>query len=310
MITLVVPCIEQYALRSLMIKALLYFERTKRVGNINSMKKSILITGCSSGIGLDAALTLSKRGYQVFATARKLADVTKLQEKGLTAFQLDLTQTDSISKALALVLNETDGQLDFLFNNGAYGQPGALEDLPTDALKAQFESNVFGWHELTKQVIPVMRKQGHGRIIQCSSVLGFVSMAYRGAYNASKYALEGLTDTLRLELKSANIEVVLLQPGPINTMFRANALKAFLQNINSEKSVHNEQYQQQVARLESKTSNAKFTLEPADVTKALLHAMESKTPKVRYRITVPTKLFAVFKRILPTRWLDNLLAKG
>jgi len=274
------------------------------------MKKSILITGCSSGIGLDAALTLSMRGYQVFATARKQEDVLMLQEKGLTACQLDLTQTDTIKDAISFVFNKTEGTLDFLFNNGAYGQPGALEDLPTHALRAQFEANVFGWHELTKHVIPVMRKQGHGRIIQCSSVLGFVSMAYRGAYNASKYALEGLTDTLRLELKSSNIEVVLLQPGPINTQFRANALVAFKQNIEDVKSVHSAQYQQQEERLASQTSNAKFTLEPKDVTSALIHALESKRPKIRYRITVPTKLFAVFKRILPTRWLDSLLSKG
>lgn len=274
------------------------------------MKKSILITGCSSGIGLDAALTLSMRGYQVFATARKEADVLMLQEKGLTACQLDLTESDSIKTALSFVLKETGGTLDFLFNNGAYGQPGALEDLSTQALKIQFDTNVFGWHELTKQVIPVMRKQGHGRIIQCSSVLGFVSMAYRGAYNASKYALEGLTDTLRLELKSANISVVLLQPGPINTQFRANALKAFQEHIADKNSAHQVQYQQQVARLASKISNAKFTLEPADVTAALIDALESKRPKIRYRITVPTKLFAVFKRILPARWLDNLLSKG
>jgi len=272
--------------------------------------QSILITGCSSGIGLHAALTLSARGYQVFATARKPQDVSALQDKGLSAYLLDLTSTESITQTLAKVLEQTGGQLDFLFNNGAYGQPGALEDLPTHALKAQFESNVFGWHELTKQVIPVMRQQGHGRIIQCSSVLGFVSMAYRGAYNASKYAIEGLTDTLRLELKSANIAVILLQPGPINTQFRANALTAFQENIAIDTSVHKAQYHQQIERLTSEKSNAPFTLEPIDVTQALIHALESKRPKLRYRITTPTKLFAVFKRILPARWLDYLLAKG
>ena len=272
--------------------------------------QSILITGCSSGIGLHAALTLSARGYQVFATARKPQDVSALQDKGLSAYLLDLTSTESITQTLAKVLEQTGGQLDFLFNNGAYGQPGALDDLPTHALKAQFESNVFGWHELTKQVIPVMRQQGHGRIIQCSSVLGFVSMAYRGAYNASKYAIEGLTDTLRLELKSANIAVILLQPGPINTQFRANALTAFQDNIAIDTSVHKAQYHQQIERLTSEKSNAPFTLEPIDVTQALIHALESKRPKLRYRITTPTKLFAVFKRILPARWLDYLLAKG
>jgi NAD(P)-dependent dehydrogenase (short-subunit alcohol dehydrogenase family) len=272
--------------------------------------QSILITGCSSGIGLHAALTLSARGYQVFATARKAQDVADLQAKGLTAFQLDLTEAESITQAVTQVLEQTGGRLDFLFNNGAYGQPGALEDLPTQALREQFESNVFGWHELTKQIIPVMKRQGHGRIIQCSSVLGFVSMAYRGAYNASKYAIEGLTDTLRLELKNANIAVVLLQPGPINTQFRANALAAFQANIDIESSDHKQQYHQQLERLMSEKSNAPFTLEALDVTKALIHALESKKPKLRYRITTPTKLFAIFKRILPARILDYMLAKG
>jgi len=272
--------------------------------------KSILITGCSSGIGLHAALTLSARGYQVFATARKVQDVTELQAKGLTAYQLDLTEPESISQTVAQVLEITGGRLDYLFNNGAYGQPGALEDLPTAVLREQFETNVFGWHELTKQIIPVMKRQGHGRIIQCSSVLGFVSMAYRGAYNASKYAIEGLTDTLRLELKSANIAVILLEPGPINTQFRANALAAIKAHIDIEASDHKVQYQQQVARLSSEKSNAPFTLEPLDVTQALIHALESKRPKLRYRITMPTKIFALLKRLLPARWLDYLLAKG
>jgi NAD(P)-dependent dehydrogenase (short-subunit alcohol dehydrogenase family) len=272
--------------------------------------KSILITGCSSGIGLHAALTLSARGYQVFATARKAQDVTELQAKGLSAYQLDLTKCESINQTVAQVLEITGGRLDYLFNNGAYGQPGALEDLPTAALREQFETNVFGWHELTKQIIPVMKRQGHGRIIQCSSVLGFVSMAYRGAYNASKYAIEGLTDTLRLELKSANVAVILLEPGPINTQFRANALAAIQAHIDIEASAHKVQYQQQIARLSSEKSNAPFTLEPLDVTQALIHALESKRPKLRYRITMPTKIFALLKRLLPARWLDYLLAKG
>ncbi|MFT6692588.1 MAG: NAD(P)-dependent dehydrogenase (short-subunit alcohol dehydrogenase family) [Colwellia sp.] len=271
--------------------------------------QSILITGCSSGIGLHAALTLSARGYQVFATARKAQDVTELQAKGLTAYQLDLTEPESISQTVAQVLEITGGRLDYLFNNGAYGQPGALEDLPTAVLRAQFETNVFGWHELTKQIIPVMKRQGHGRIIQCSSVLGFVSMAYRGAYNASKYAIEGLTDTLRLELKSANVAVILLEPGPINTEFRANALAAIQAHIDIEASDHKVQYQQQIVRLSSEKSNAPFTLEPLDVTQALIHALESKRPKLRYRITIPTKIFALLKRLLPARWLDYLLAK-
>lgn len=273
-------------------------------------KKSILITGCSSGIGLHAALTLSARGYQVFATARKREDVEMLQSKGLMAFLLDLNKTETIKPALDNVLQHTNGHLDYLFNNGAYGQPGALEDLPTDALRAQFETNIFGWHELTRLVIPVMKQQGHGRIIQCSSVLGFVSMTYRGAYNASKYALEGLTDTLRLELKNDNIDVILIEPGPINTRFRANALAAFKENIDIENSDHQQQYQEQISRLNSEKSNAKFTLEPEAVTESLIHALESKRARIRYRVTTPTKVFALLKRLLPSRWLDSILVKG
>jgi len=273
-------------------------------------RKSILITGCSSGIGQHAALTLDARGYKVFATARNIKDVNLLKSKGLNAHLLDLNNVESITQAVNWLLKENNGHIDFLFNNGAYGQPGALEDLPTEALRLQFESNVFGWHELTKQLIPVMRGQGSGRIIQCSSVLGFVSMAYRGAYNASKYAIEGLTDTLRLELKDANIDVILIEPGPINTQFRANALAAFNRHIDIDESVHRVAYQQQIARLSSETSGAQFTLEPIAVTQALIHALESKRPKLKYRVTVPTKLFAFLKRLLPTRWLDSLLAKG
>lgn len=273
-------------------------------------KKSILITGCSSGIGLHAALTLDARGYQVFATARSMEDVDKLKEKGLNAFRLDLDDAASIHQALDSVLDETKGRLDYLFNNGAYGQPGALEDLPTQALKQQFETNVFGWHELTKRVLPIMRAQGHGRVIQCSSVLGFVSMAYRGAYNASKYAVEGLTDTLRLEFKDTDIKFILLEPGPINTQFRANALAAFNQHIDMASSIHQAAYEQQILRLSAEDSNAPFALPALAVTKALIHALESKRPKLKYRITVPTKVFAILKRLLPTAWLDHLLSKG
>ncbi len=273
--------------------------------------KNILITGCSSGIGLDAAINLHKRGYKVFATARKASDVERLKKQGLIkALQLDLADNKSIDAALSKVLSQTGGRLEYLFNNGAYGQPGAIEDLPTDALRQQFETNVFGWHHLIRQVIPVMREQGFGRIVQNSSVLGFVCMPYRGAYNASKYAIEGLTDTLRLELKKTNIKVSLLEPGPINTKFRINAAIQFKQNIDWQNSVHFENYQSQLSRLESVETSTQFTLESEAVTRQLIHALEAKKPKLRYRITFPTRLFALLKRCLPASWLDNILAKA
>lgn len=274
------------------------------------MQKSILITGCSTGIGLDAALTLQKRGYRVFATVRNPNDIERLQNLGLNCYHLDVTDNDSIEQTLAAIFEQTNRQLDFLFNNGAYGQPGAIEDLPTAALREQFETNLFGWHQLTKRIIPVMRAQGHGRIIQCSSVLGFVSLKYRGAYNASKYALEGLTDTMRLELKDPNIQVSLIQPGPIDTNFRANALTAFNKHIDIEQSAYKDDYLVQIERLSSKNPGGAMTLPSSAVIKALIHALEAKRAKVRYRVTTPTKMFALLKRLLPSRWLDKLLAKG
>lgn len=274
------------------------------------MSNSILITGCSSGIGLYCAQALHKRGYLVVASCRKLEDVERLKGLGLHCVQLDLACTQSIQKGLNEALIITNGRLDALFNNGAYGQPGAVEDLPTDALRKQFEVNLFGWHELTCQVIQVMRKQSCGRIIQNSSVLGLVCLPYRGAYNASKFALEGLTDTLRMELKETKIQISLIEPGPIESKFRVNALKAFINNIDIESSAHKKNYLAQQQRLESQTKPQPFTLGPEAVLKSLLHALESKRAKPRYYVTFPTYLFGYLKRILSTRMLDKLLSKS
>lgn len=274
------------------------------------ISKSILITGCSTGIGLNAAQTLKQIGYRVFATARKADDVSRLENSGFESFILDLADEKTIDQALENILKKTGNKLDYLFNNGAYGQAGALEDLPTSALREQFEANVFGWHYLTSKVIKIMRTQGHGRIVQNSSVLGIVCMPYRGAYNASKYAIEALTDTLRLELADTNIKICLLEPGPINTEFRKNAALKFKQYINWTESVHADNYKIQLERLEKQVTTNKFTLEPAAVTKCLIHALESKRPKIRYRITFPTQLFSILKRLLSARLLDKLLLKG
>ncbi len=271
--------------------------------------KSILITGCSTGIGLDAAKRLHQLGFQVFAGVRDIESAQRLQALNITSVQLDLTQPATITTALKQVTDATNGRLDALFNNGAYGQPGAVEDLTTEVLREQFETNVFGWHELTRQVIPIMRAQGYGRIVQNSSVLGLVCMPFRGAYNASKYAIEGLTDTLRLELQGSNIEVSLIEPGPIVSQFRATALAKFKQHIDIKTSVHRDAYQRQLDRLSSDSGN-QFTLPAAAVTDKLLHALTAKRPKARYYVTFPTYLFAFLKRILSTRTLDKLLIKG
>jgi len=273
------------------------------------LKKSILITGCSSGIGLCVARGLKSRGYRVFATARKAHDVQQLEADGFESLQLDLAHSDSIATAVDEILERTGGTLDALFNNGAYGQPGAVEDLSRDVLRVQFETNLFGWHELTNKVLPVMRRQGHGRIVQNSSVLGFVALRYRGAYNASKYALEGLTDTLRLELAGTDIHVSLVEPGPVSSRFRENALRAFQENIDADSSVHRDRYQAMEARLKTKGPVVPFTLPAEAVLKKVIHALESRRPRARYYVTFPTYLFGILKRLLSTRLLDKALNK-
>lgn len=270
------------------------------------MTRSILITGCSSGIGHHCALMLKKEGWRVFATARHEDDLKALETHGLEAIALDYADQSSIDACIKSVLERTGGTLDALFNNGAFGQPGAVEDLPTDILRAQFEANFFGWHELTRQIIPIMRAQGHGRIVQCSSVLGFIPMAFRGAYIASKYALEGLTDTMRLELHGSGIHISLIEPGPITSRFRESARIKFIDNINLENSPFADRYKKRLSKLESELPDT-FELPPAAVLKKLHRALNSSSPKPRYFVTFPTHLMAILKRMLPTRILDAFL---
>lgn len=274
-----------------------------------SKSQTVLITGCSSGIGLDSAIQLKDRGYRVFATARQEADVESLRNQGFEAYQLDLADSKSIQHAVAQILEKTDGQLDVLFNNGAVGQPGAVEDLSRDVLRQQFEINLFGTHELTNLIIPAMRKQGHGKILYTSSVLGFVALKYRGAYNASKFGLEGLVDTLRLELLGTNIYPVLIEPGPILTKFRETAFALFKQNIDVENSAHATIYQALSKKLGSEGPVVPFTLGPESVTKKVIKALDAKTPSARYYVTFPTYLLGYLKRLLPDCILDKVLLR-
>ena len=273
------------------------------------MSKSILITGCSSGIGIYCAYALKNDGYRVLATARDEEDVQKLTDDGFEAYVLDLDSSDSIKKAVEWTMQLCGGKLDALFNNGAYGQPGFVEDLNDKTLKAQFQTNFFGTVELTNLILPYMRKEGSGRVIQNSSVLGFVAMKYRGAYNASKYALEGITDTLRLELKGSGIDIVLIEPGPITSDFRKNSLKNFLKNIDYKNSIHKKTYETLLSRLQSTKSQVPFTRGPDAVYDALKHALESKKPKIRYRVTHTTSILWFLKRLVSSRLLDSLSSK-
>jgi NAD(P)-dependent dehydrogenase (short-subunit alcohol dehydrogenase family) len=271
--------------------------------------RAVLITGCSSGIGHCVALGLKARGYKVIASARKTDDVARLQKEGLTAIQLDLADPASITRAVEQTLELGHGKIFALFNNGAYGQPGAVEDLSRDVLREQFETNLFGTVDLSNHIIPVMRKQGYGRIIQNSSVLGLITLPYRGAYNASKFALEGISDTLRQELTGSNIFVSLIEPGPIESLFRKNAFRAYQQHIDARNSAHRDTYQKMENRLKKEGPAAPFTLPPEAVLKKVIHALESAHPKPRYYVTFPTHLFAILRRLCSTRWLDKVLLK-
>jgi NAD(P)-dependent dehydrogenase (short-subunit alcohol dehydrogenase family) len=249
---------------------------------------------------------MAARGWRVFATARTEGDVARLAREGLEALRLDYADAASIAAAADAVLAATGGTLDALFNNGGYAQPGAIEDLDTALLRAQFEANVFGWHDLTRRVIPVMRRQGHGRIVFNSSVLGFVAGRFRGAYVASKHAIEGYADTLRIELAGTGIGVVIIEPGPIASRFRANAI-GHAEGIDVAGSVHQAAYERDLTGRKEGHGQDRFREGPEAVLKALVHAVEDRRPRARYRVTTPTKVAAFLKRVLPTRAMDRIV---
>ncbi len=261
--------------------------------------RSILITGCSTGIGAHCARALKADGWRVFATVRRAEDRAGLEADGIETHIMDYTDTASIAALTEAVLEKTGGRLDALFNNGAYGQAGAVEDLPTEALRLQFETNVIGWHDLTRRIIPVMRRQGHGRIVQCSSILGIVPYKWRGAYNASKFALEGLTLTMRMELAGSGIEVALIEPGPIESRFMANALIHIERNIDLKGSVHAAEYDRQLRRLRGVSGPAKGKLGPEAVYAVLKQALTAPRPKPHYIVTTPARQGAWLKKLLP-----------
>lgn len=267
------------------------------------MNKTILITGCSTGIGYVCAMGLKVKGWRVFATARRPADLARLERDGLEAIALDYRDSSSVQACAAEVAKRTDGRLYALFNNGAYGQPGAVEDITRAVLEEQFAANFFGWHELTRACLPLMRTNGAGRIIQCSSLLGLSALKWRGPYNASKFALEGLTDTMRLELRNSPIRVVTINPGPIESDFVKNARAAFERNVDMTHSHYQAAFERQRQRLD-RGGSARFKLPASAVLAKLVAALESPNPRAHYYVTTPTWLVAIARRILPQSALD------
>ncbi len=274
--------------------------------------RSILVTGCSSGIGHDAAHGLARAGWRVFATCRRQEDCDRLVAEGLESLRLDYADEDSIAAALAEVLSRTGGTLDALYNNGAFACPGAVEDLPRGALREIFETNLFGVHDLTRRVIPVMRAQGHGRIINCSSVLGLVGIRWRGAYVATKFALEGLTDVLRLEMSDTPIKVILIEPGPVTSDIRRNSIPHFERWIDWRGSARRGQYESSLLQrlYKDRGKPDAFELPASAVTAKLLRALTAADPAPRYYVTTPTWVMGLARRLLPTRALDRVAARG
>ena len=276
-----------------------------------SGQKSILITGASSGIGYDAALAMRAAGWRVFASCRKPDDCARLAGLGFDAPVLDYASDASITEGVGEVLEATGGRLDAVFNNGAFAIPGAVEDLPRAALREIFETNLFGVHELTRQVIPVMRAQGHGRIVNNSSVLGLVALRMRGAYVSSKFALEGLTDTLRLELRGSGIHPILIEPGPVTSKIRVNSIPHFERHIDWENSAQSVLYRDRLRpRLYHSSGPDPFELPAGAVSKVLLRALTARKPRARYYVTKPTYLFGFARRILSSAGLDAILSKA
>ena len=279
------------------------------MADLASPGRTIIVTGCSSGIGAHCARALKADGWRVFATVRKEADLASLEADGIEALLMDYTQPATIAALADTVLSRTGGRLDALFNNGAYGQAGAVEDLPVEALRQQFETNVFGWHDLTRRVIPPMRRQGHGRIVQCSSILGIVPYRWRGAYNASKFALEGLSLTLRMELAGSGIHVSLIEPGPIRSRFTANAIAHIEKHIDLEHSVHAQEYRRQMQRLRGESKPSPGKLGPEAVYEVLKHALNAGTPRPHYIVTSPAKKGALLKKLLPAALFYRIIGR-
>ncbi len=272
-------------------------------------RRTLLITGCSSGIGLDAARGMRDRGWHVFASCRSEEDCARLRAEGFDSPRIDYTDTASIADGLAQTLAATGGRLDALFNNGAYGLPGAVEDLPREGLAAIFETNLFGYHDLTRRVIPVMRAQGHGRIVNCSSVLGLAGMRWRGAYVATKFAMEGLSDVLRLEMRGTGIHIILIEPGPITSDIRRKSIPHFERWIDWKSSARSGEYETLLHRLYGEKQHDRWELPASAVTAKLVHALESPRPRPRYWVTTPTYIVGTLKRLLPTRAADWLTAR-
>lgn len=275
------------------------------------MTRTILITGCSSGIGLDAARTMKARGWRVFATCRKADDCARLQSEGLESFPLDHDSSESVQAGVTEAMARA-GRIDAAFLNGAFALPGMTEDIPREGMRACMETNFIGVHDLARHIVPIMRDQGAGRLLFCSSVLGFGALRYRAPYVASKFAMEGYADCLRMELHGSGVHVSLIEPGPIPTEIRRNSQGPFEKFVDWRGSRHRSFYESVFRKRLYDESGTPDTFERpvADVTKTVIHACEHPRPKARYFITPATYIVNIIKRVLPTSLSDAILRRS
>lgn len=249
------------------------------------------------------------RGWTVWPTARSDKDLDQLREQGFDPVNLDISKEESVSAASADILERSGGELGGLVNNAGFAQPGAVEDLTRDLLRYQFEVNVFGMQQLTNALLPALRRGGGGRIVQISSIYGLMSVPVVGAYCASKYAMEALSDALRVELRGTGVYVSLIEPGAIITEFRRNAVNAG-ESAAYEASRFTSAYEKEMARRKKQRPTPNFFKRPPeDVAKKIQHALESPRPHSRYRVTPTAHIAAFLKRLLPTQAFDPLLYK-
>ena len=265
-------------------------------------EKVILVTGASSGIGYESARMLAQKGFRVYAAARRTSLMDPLRQYGVTPLFLDVTDEDSMQKAVDTVL-EAEGRIDVLINNAGFGYFGPVETVPMEEARKQLEVNVFGLARMCQLVLPAMRAQSSGRIINTASVAGKLVLHYGGWYHVSKYSVEALSDALRMELKPFGVDVSIIEPGGICTnwgFIAAKHLKESTAGTVYEKVGKNE------AELFEMTYRSKLLSKPDVVAKAIVRAASSKHPRVRYRTGRFANTLLFFHWLLPARWWDGI----
>lgn len=269
------------------------------------MNTTVLITGASSGIGKETTKLLLQKGYIVYAAARRLERMKDLENLGARLLEIDLTKDASMVNGIHTIMVES-GQLDILINNAGYGSYGALEDVPLSEARYQFEVNLFGLARLCQLAIPYMRKQQSGRIVNISSIGGEAGEPHGAWYHATKFAVEGLSDSIRMELKQFGIKVIVIQPGAIKTEWNAIAREHLLKvsgNTAYKKLVHKH------AKFLKAADEGKFASEPIVIAKTIVKAIDAKNPKTRYAVGGGAKFAKFMRSILTDKAHDNMMLR-